>query len=210
MNVGSVSIGLGACDTCIIENNIISNNQNLNVRAILAPDRSLGPGDLPMDNITVRNNSIYINSTFGGTGISVGNMGRGHTIVSNAIHYNGSADSFNCFDADLPTIDYLDIDYNLCYTPNASNAEWSNNFGSLSNWQLSSGFSQNSSENNSSFTNPTSNQLWAEDQNSAMINAGHPTLSSLCDYNCTPRDMQPDIGAFEWIADDLLFFNGFE
>ena len=210
-NVGRVSIGVGACDTCIIENNVISTSQIFSIRAISAPDRSLGPGDLPLNNITVRNNSLYINNAVGGgTGIAVDTMGNNHSIVSNAIYYNGNANNFNCFDYDLPVSDYLDIDYNLCYFPNTLNVEWSNNFGTLSQWQLSSGFSQNSTESNPGFTNPALNQFRAENQNSAMINAGHLSLSSMCDHNCTPRDMQPDIGAYEWVAGDNLFTNGFE
>ena len=211
INMGRVSIGLGSCDGCIVENNIISNNQDLSTRAILAPDRALAPNDLPLNNITVRNNSIYINNSFGGTGITVGGTGNNHNIVSNAIHYTGNSNSFNCFDVDLPVSSYLDIDNNLCYTPNAPNAEWANNFGGLTQWQLSSGFSSHSSETNPDFFDADNNLLWANNQNSAMVNAGHLTLSSIIDYNNNVRDVSPDIGAFEFvIVDDVIFINGFE
>ncbi len=210
INVGRVGIGVGACDNCVIENNIISNTQELATRAILAPDRSLGPGDLPLDNITVRNNSIYISNAQGGTGVTVGESGNNHIIVSNAIHYTGTSNSFNCLDVDLPTSNYLAIDNNICFTPSANNAEWANNFGNLSQWQQSSGFSNNSSELNPGYMDPTNNLFMAENQNAAIVNSGHALLSSLCDYQCRPRDANPDSGAYEWVSGNLIFTNGFE
>ncbi|HHL32501.1 MAG TPA: right-handed parallel beta-helix repeat-containing protein, partial [Oceanospirillales bacterium] len=188
INMGRVAIGLGSCDNCIVENNTLVNNQDLSSRAILAPDRTLATGDLPLNNITVRNNSIYINNSFGSTGITVGGTGNNHSIVSNAIHYTGNSNAFNCLDVDLPVASYLDIDNNLCYTPNTQNAEWANNFGSLSQWQLNSGFSNHSSETNPDFFDPINHLLWAANQDSAMVNAGHLTLSSPLDYNNIQRD----------------------
>ncbi|MFK8010825.1 MAG: right-handed parallel beta-helix repeat-containing protein [Marinicellaceae bacterium] len=209
-NVGNISIGVGACDTCTIENNIISNNQDFNVRGIAAPDRLLGPEDLPMDNIVIRNNSIYFNNPASGTGIILGTMGNNHVIASNAIYYNGNLDSFNCFDTDLPFSEYLDMDYNLCYHPNAGNAEWSHNQGGLLQWQKASGFSQNASMTNPGFEDPENNQFWAQNQSMAIVNTGHPIFSSDCDYDCTPRDITPDIGAYEWIENDTIFAHGFD
>lgn len=210
INMGRVAVGLGSCENCIVENNSISNNQDLPSRAILAPDRNLAPNDIPLNNVTVRNNSIYINNSLGGTAVTLGGTGNNHSIVSNAIYYTGNSNTFNCLDVDLPVASYLDIDNNLCFTPNASNAEWANNFGSLSQWQLSSGFSSHSSESNPGFFDLINHLLWAENQDAAIVNAGHLTLSSSLDYNNELRDATPDIGAFEFIVDDLIFIDGFE
>lgn len=210
INMGRVAIGLGSCENCIVENNTISNNQDLSSRAILAPDRTLAPNDLPLNNITVRNNSIYLNNSFGSTGITVGGTGNNHTIVSNAIFYTGNSNSFNCFDVDLPLSSYFAIDNNLCHSPNAPNSEWVNSFGSLSQWQLNSGFSSHSSEVNPGYFDASNHLLWAVNQNSALVNAGHLALSSPIDYNNNVRDTSPDIGAFEFIGDSVVFINGFE
>lgn len=80
----------------------------------------------------------------------------------------------------------------------------------MSQWQHSSGFSTNSSETNSDFFNPENNLLWTENQEAAIVNTGHDILSSLCDYNCIPRDTNPDIGAYEWVSNDVIFTNSFE
>ncbi len=210
INVGRVGIGLGSCDNCVVENNIISNHQEFPIRAILAPDRNLAANDLPLDNISIRNNSIFINNSSASTAITVSTMGANHLIVSNAISYTGNSNSFNCFDTDLPSSSYLDINNNLCYTPNAPNAEWSNHFGNLSQWQISSGFSINAIEMNPGYFNPENNSLWAQDQQASIVNTGHSTLSSACDYNCRPRGANPDIGAYEWVGDVVVFNNGFE
>ncbi len=210
INVGRVGVGLGSCENCVVENNLISNHQDLPVRAILAPDRNLAANDLPLDNLTVRNNSIYIDNLSAGTAITVGTMGDNHLIVSNAIFYTGNSNSFNCFDVDLPSSNYLDIDNNLCYHPNATNAEWSNQSGNLSQWQFSSGFSFNSVEANPGYESPENDMLWAENQDAAIVGTGHPTLSSSLDYNNSERDTAPDIGAYEFHGEDVIFINGFE
>ncbi len=75
-NVGNLAIGVGACADCTIENNVIVHDQDFGITAIAAPDRSLGAGDLPQDDIVVRNNSIWIGPDSGGTAISVRRHGR--------------------------------------------------------------------------------------------------------------------------------------
>jgi len=210
INVGRVGIGIGSCESCFVENNTISNNQDFSIRAILAPDRALAKGDLPMDELTVRNNSIYINNSFGGTGVTVGSMGENHIIVSNAIYYNGNSNSFNCFDTDLPDSSYLDIDNNLCYHPNAFSAQWANGIGDLETWQLSSGFDADSETLAPNFSNPAMNQLNPLDGHANTVNSGHLNRSSTFDITGASRDGSPDIGAYEWVAGDVIFINGFE
>ncbi len=208
-NVGNVSIGVGACARCTIENNVIIHEQNFGITAIAAPDRSLGAGDLPQDDITVRNNSIYIDNNSSGSAISVRDMGNDHVIASNAIHYTGTSNSFNCFRADLGAAAYTDMDNNLCFHPNAPGAEWSDTYGDLAAWQGATGFGGDSAETDPGFANLSLGSLWAMDENAAMVDAGHLTLSSPVEFRGFARDAQPDVGAYEWSVMEI-FMDGFE
>ena len=213
-NVGNVAIGVGACADCVIETNIILHDQPFGVTAIAAPDRSLGAGDQPQDDILVRNNSIWIGPAGGGTAISVRDMGDDHGIVSNAIHYAGTSSSFNCLRADLPTGSYQDIDYNVCYFPDADGAEWADGSGSspdpLSAWQAASGFGGQSQMTDPGFADPVAYDLSAKSATAAIVDSGHPTLSSPLEINGWPRDALPDVGAYEWSVRGWLFADGFE
>lgn len=196
-NVGNLSIGVGACADCVIENNLIINEQNFGVTAIAAPNRALGAGDLPQDNITVRNNSIWLNTT-GGRGIVVTDQGDNHRVVSNAIYYAGAGNNFDCFEAELATTSYDAFDYNLCYYPNASGAAWSSLFSSLSDWQNNTGFDLNSWNVAPGFNNAAVGDFTAVSGSATIVDNGHPTLSSPREIGGGLRDAAPDIGAHEW------------
>jgi hypothetical protein len=211
-NVGNLAIGVGACAGCTIENNVILHDQPFGITAIAAPDRSPGPGDLPQDDILVRNNSIWIGPDSGGTAIAVGDMGDDHVIVSNAIHYAGTSNSFNCLRVDLPLTAYQEIDHNICHFPNASGAEWSNGYGTspdpLSAWQAT-GFGQQSQMTDPGFADPAAFDLSAASESAPIVDTGHPTLSSLTEFHGLSREALPDVGAYEWGVSPL-FLDGFE
>jgi len=204
-NVGNLSIGVGACADCLIENNIIINEQNYSATGIAAPDRGLLAGDLPQDNITIRNNSIWLNAA-GGRGILVNDMGDNHIVVSNAIYYAGTSDNFDCFSANLPTSAFDAFDYNLCYYPNASGADWSSQDSTLNDWQTNTGFDQNSWNADPGFTNPAAGDFTAVSNSATIVDNGHPTLSSPQDINGGFRTPPSDIGAHEW---SLLLFTDY-
>ncbi len=196
-NVGNTSIGVGACANCTIENNIIINEQDFSQTAIAAPNRPLGTGDLPQDNITVRNNTIWLNIP-GGRAISVNDMGNNHKVVSNAIYYTGASNSFDCFRADLPTSAYDVFDNNLCYFPNAAGASWTSTYSTLNDWQTNTGFGLNSLNTDPGFTNAAAGDFTAVSSSAAIVDNGHPTASSVTDINGGFRNSPPDIGAHEW------------
>ncbi|MEM1203042.1 MAG: right-handed parallel beta-helix repeat-containing protein [Acidobacteriota bacterium] len=208
-NVGNVGIGVASCDDCVIENNVVIQQNPFNTRGIAAPDRTRGPNDLPMDAVVIRNNSIYIGAESGGTGIRLNGEGSGHVLASNAIHYAGTSASFNCQDTDLPSSAYLDIDHSLCFHPSAPAAEWAHGMGSLLDWQTASGFDGNSNGIDPGFTDPEAWDLVPSGENAATVDSGHPTLSSPVAIDGAPRDGQPDAGAFEWGV-GLIFADGFE
>ena len=202
INIGAVGIGIGSCDTCIIENNVILQQQpSFAFNAIKAPTKSRSAGDIALNKVTIRNNSIYTSSS--GTGINLGLEGTQHTVVSNAIHYTGT-EKFTCFNLGLATSAYTAIDNNTCYFPNAlASSEWEAGSGTNPNplgaWQGLSGVSVNSQNVNPEFKDPSLPQVDLSPQNisSAIVGAGHNT-SSPKDYRGKTRDAQPDAGAFEF------------
>jgi len=214
LNVGNVAIGVGSCVDCTIENNVIVHQQEFGVTAIAAPDRSPGDGDLEQDNITVRNNSIWIDTASGATAIYVREFGDDHVVVSNAIHNTGASSGFNCLDVDLPPSAYTEIDHNLCWFPDAPNAEWANGFGSspdaLQAWRNATGFGDESAMADPGFADPAAFDLAAASEAVAMIDAGHPSLSSSTGFGGSTRGADPDAGAWEWGAGELIFIDGFE
>jgi len=198
-NVGNVGIGVAACSNCLIENNIVISEQAFNVNAITAPDRSAGAGDIETTQITVRNNSIFIGAASGGTGINVGRTGSNHTIISNAILYEGTS-NFNCMLLNTNTNVFTAVGHNVCYYPNASSsAEWADGMGNLASWQ-SRGLGQGSMNVDPQFADPANGDLSAASANSNIVNAGDPNLSSSLALWGAERTGSFDIGAFEYGA----------
>lgn len=207
-NTGNTLIGVAACQQCVIENNVIVSAQSYGAIGIAAPDRGLGAGDLEQDNVVIRNNSIYL-AGGGGTGVFLGGQGDQHAALSNAIHFTGTSSSFNCFRFDLATSAYDTIDHNICHTPSAPGAEWVDGQGSLSLWATATGFDGNSSTGDPGFADPASGDLSAASDSAAMIDQGHPALSSPIEFWGFPRDPAPDVGAHEWGIEGI-FEDGFE
>lgn len=189
-NVGNVSIGVSSCETCLIENNVVVQQQGFGGRGIAVPDKVPGPGDAISADVMIRNNSVAMLT---GTGIEVSN-GTGHSVVSNALQVTTSDANWNCFNLPLGSSSYGAIDHNVC---GFSVGEWVDGVGGLGSWQalgwgLSSqaalpGFVSNSD------LHPTSEMA-------AMVQAGHPTLSSAFDYDGNARPVLPSAGAYEWLT----------
>ncbi len=206
-DVGNLAIGVAACAGCTIEDNVIVERQAFGATGIAAPDRASGPGDLALDDVVVRNNSIYLAA--GGTGILVQGEGDGHVVASNAILYPGTSGSFDCFRADLPTASYVAFDHNVCGHPAAPTAEWEGGSGSLAAWRAATGFDLASDEGDPGFSGPSAGDLRPVSGGAATVDAGHPTWSSPNAIGGFPRDAAPDRGAHEWGVDGL-FADGFE
>ncbi|HET9034072.1 MAG TPA: hypothetical protein VFN25_14355 [Dokdonella sp.] len=213
-NVGRIAIGVASCQRCVIENNLIVQENattDFDSIGIAAPDRSRAANDLPMDAITVRNNSTYFGPNAAGYGISLNEEGGAHLLVSNAIHYAGSG-TFACFDVDLLPTRYLAMDYNLCFTPSTMGADWVRDTASLGEWQAATGFDIHSGSVDPGFIGPAASDLRPASMVSAMVDQGDPLYSSGADVSGHPRDAAPDIGAWEWVStmSDLIFADGFD
>jgi len=173
-NVGNVAIGTASCQDCIIENNVLIQNQGFGMIGVAIPAQVPQAGDAISANVTVRNNSIWTNT---GAGIML-NEGSGHTIVSNAIQATANNAGWNCLDTTLAASSYTAIDYNVC---NFSAGEWANTVGDLVAWQAA-GWGANSIAADPGFV--SGSDLHAGAETAVLVNAGHPTLSSLVQGFC--------------------------
>ncbi len=197
INVGNTSLGINACEDCLIENNVILHEQAFGTIGIAAPNRDRAGDDLPMTRVVIRNNSIYLGAA-GGLGIRLGEEGTQHVVVSNAVYYSGTEDSFDCFDLPLAPDAYRVVDHNLCYHPQAAGAEWVRGQGDLVTWQSGSGHDAASLVADPQFTAVSDpHDLAPAAATSPLVNAGHPDESAAVDRDDNPRDSQPDIGAYE-------------
>lgn len=193
IDVGNLGIGCTSCTNSIIENNVIIHTQAHSIRAIAVPNRQRGAEDSITTGVTVRNNSILMASS--GSAITVGtDEGSGFVVVSNAIHYTGIQNSFNCLNLPLPAASYEAVDYNLCFFSGV-NAEWEEGSGTEPNaldaWRSESGF-----DANSMFLDPLFSSALVPSAE-GVIGAAHPTLSASDDIIKSVRDSSPDIGAYE-------------
>ncbi len=219
-NVGNVGIGVSACQDCLIENNIVVQQQPIYTRAIAAPDLAARSEDLADARITVRNNSILFGSSASGIGIDLRTATPADRarIVSNAIHYSGTDSGFNCLTLAPPFDAYPRIDHNLCVAPAAPGAEWVNGEGAgaagLQAWQSTSGHDQHSAWRAPGFSilDPVDGLGLRLIPGSAGIDAGAPLDSSPLDFLFQARVGIPDVGAWEYASATVpqFFANGFE
>jgi hypothetical protein len=206
INVGNVGIGAASCPNCVIDNNVIVEEQPaIGFTGIFIPVQPGDADDAHENNAIIRNNSIYISSVVtNGKGIYMGKEGTGHVVVSNAIHYLGvGSGGWSCFDTTgLSTTSFAVFDNNLCDFPNASagNGRWELSAGSLANWQAK-GLDKHSLQADPQFISPgTPNLFLAVPSGSPAVNSGDLVYSSTMDITGQPRDASPDIGAYEFIS----------
>lgn len=193
-NVGNVAIGLSNCQDCVLENNLIVQRQTMAGYAIAVPDRSSDVADLPLNNVTIRNNTVVNSQDASVIGIKMGGEGTGHIVVSNAIVSEGS--SITCLDLPLDNSSYLMVDNNLCYA--STNITWESSLSlDLPQWQNSSGFDLNSTFANPLFVDTVNDDFKTNNSNSPLINNGHPSLSSSTSITQSDRGTDADIGAYE-------------
>jgi Right handed beta helix region len=201
VNVGNVGIGATSCPDCVIENNVVINEQSTGAFGISIPDRERGSEDTPDNNITIRNNSIYLGSQVrGGAGITITREGSSHLVVSNVIQYAGKSPDWGCVQTTgLTKSSFEAFGYNLCYFSN-SRGRWEVTAGASSNWKSATSLDSHSLVADPLFTSLLRgpNYSLVLQSGSPAVNGGHPTLSSTSDILRTKRDTKPDIGAYEF------------
>jgi parallel beta-helix repeat protein len=139
-NMGNIGIGVNACVDCLIEGNTVSQSQPFGTTGISIPDRSRKAIDLPMDRVTVTNNSITIANKYPLTAIALGGEGSGHIVTGNSVAYTGTVAGWNCFSYPLPLGAYSTIDNNTCQFTAGKGAWEKTTKNLLPNWQTYSGF----------------------------------------------------------------------
>ena len=145
-DVGNVSIGLNACEDCVVQNNVIANDQGFNESAIEVPAIDPGKGDAVDQRVIIKHNAIYAD---GGTGITIAKeaQGAGHQVVNNAIDLRGKHQS-RCFDLDLPPTCYAQVDHNVCRA--GGHGEWAKGHD-LASWTAQTGFDKHSTPDDPGF-----------------------------------------------------------
>lgn len=145
VNVGNNGIAVGSCPDCVIENNFIVRETAGTFTGISMPSENYEAGkDAPDNNLTVRNNSIYIvGAKYGSYGIRVETMGATHKVVSNMIFFDSTTSGAQCYSTKSLTLaSFAAFDNNLCYT--AGSATYSATYHSLTEAQAA-GFDRNGS-----------------------------------------------------------------
>jgi len=208
VNVGNVAIALTSCVNCLVENNLIVQEQPFFSTAVAAPALSRASNDAMQDAITVRNNSIY--SSNSGLGIRLGGEGSQHRIVSNAIHAATASQQFACLELNLPVASYATVDHNVCGYMPGTGRQWATGRGSLANWRALTGFDLAGLDQFPGFGSTTAPlyDLRAASGSAPMVGRGHPTLSAPLDFQSRPRGALPDAGAYQRATD--LLKDGFE
>jgi parallel beta-helix repeat protein len=124
VNVGHIGIGVSSCRNCLIENNIIIQNQRGGGTGIAAPDRSLTAEDTASDSITVRNNTVYFGANVSSaTGIQISDQGSHHACANNIVFMAGAGTTGSYLSLNLPSSSYSLVDYNLGFG-GATSVRW--------------------------------------------------------------------------------------
>lgn len=148
-DVGNVSIGLNACQDCLVQNNVIANDQGFNESAIEVPAIERGNGDALDERVVIQRNSIFVG---GGTAITLEKEGTGHRVVNNAIDLAGRHQS-RCFNLSLPSAAYAEVDYNVCRA--GDDREWAKGCD-LRAWTAQTGFDRHSAADDPGFVSTVS------------------------------------------------------
>jgi hypothetical protein len=194
INLGGVSIGVTACQNCLIENNLVIQEQAAGGVLISVPNKGVAPDDSPLQAITVRNNTLYAKTNGNVTGIKLGEEGTNHSVTNNVFVYEGTGIN-SCFDyRGLPDSAYTARNNNVCYGV-LGKTRWTNAVEDLAAFQDATGHDTDSLVADPLFVSVTEPYDFTPAKNSPLIDAALPGPAD--DINGEQRGPKPDIGAFE-------------
>lgn len=199
INVGAIGIGAASCPDCLIENNVIVQDNPVTFVGIAIPDNVRQSIDAADTRARVRNNTILIRKgTASSYGIRVGKEGTGVKVMSNLILFGmASHASSTCFDiTGLTRAAFHIFDYNLCRF-NSGAGRWEKTHPTLASFQAI-GLDRHSTGEDPKMLNPYSPYNLNVSSSSPAVNAGHPYESAPKDIKYKARDAMPDIGAYEY------------
>ena len=204
-----MGIGVDLCERCTVENNYVYSERS-GATGIVAPSKYFSAataGNTLNNNLTVRNNSIYLkNPTYASVGIRLSRDGASHTVVSNLIYFgSGTTTASACFNtAGLAPSAFAAFDYNLCRF-SANPGAWDSARTTLSAQQAVK-LDLHSMTVDPSLIPPTAPAFaLTVPAGSAVVKAGHPTLSSKKAFGGVERGTAvPSIGAYEVGANSVV------
>lgn len=200
---GAVGIGVNACPDCVIENNTIVGKTTATFLGIVVPDGSFTSAGSKDNAITVRNNSIYIDSPAAhSVGISANAPDSlNDVVVSNMIYFGPRAHAgATCFKTkDRVRSSYAAFGHNLCFREGGA-VRWSDQHGTLAAAQASGWSDASMSIDPLLAATPSAANHWsmAVRPGSPAIDRGNPSLSAVEDLLKKQRLSSPDVGAFEF------------
>jgi len=194
-NVGNVSIGTTGCHDCLIENNLIIQQQTAFGGALVSvPNRTGGSEDQTTDAVTVRNNTLIDLSSAAYSAVHLGGEGTGHISTNNAV-YGGGGGTLTCFDYDLADTSYADRDYNLCFAATGT-LRWATGQPTLAGFQAATGADAHSMIADPFFVSTQAPFDFHPGNGSPLVDAAGAQAPAI-DLSGAARDPLPDIGAFE-------------
>ncbi len=176
VNAGNMSLGIGCCQNCLIENNLVVNGQQ-STRAIAAPlelASSFGSGYRATSDVIVRNNTVYL--TAGGTGVEVASEGARYTVANNSVQSNGL-----CYNWSGSASAFTARDYNASYGCSDS-VVGSHSFKSSPLWVNAT---------------PATSRDFRPGAGSPLIHSGDSVQKAAIDMAGTVRPSPPSIGSYE-------------
>lgn len=199
---GALGIGVNACPNCVIENNTVVGLMDSDFTAIAVPDGAFTSPGAKDNAITVRNNSVYMNTPSGNSAAIRVNSAESSNdkVVSNMIYFGprSHADA-KCFKTANRTLSsYAAFSDNICFRTDGPN-KWSDQHATLAAAQAAGWDRRSLNIDPLLVAVPSASNRWNMTVNagSPAINAGSRTLSASTDILGKLRDALPDIGAFE-------------
>ncbi len=202
-DIGFVGIGVRGCSRCIVENNAViwsgaggSQGISMGMNSPSGLDE-LGTG------LTIRNNSIYFQTTTGAAvGVRLINEGTKHAVTGNIIYFGAAAPASAaplCFDTSTYTIaEFTAFNNNLCFRSSGP-LNYSAAHATLA-VARSAGFDLNGVAADPMFVaipSATNGYSLAVSGASPAVGAGNPTLSAPKDIMGRLRGAKPDLGAYQ-------------
>jgi hypothetical protein len=195
IDTGNVSIGTTGCTNCLIENNLVVQEQSAFSGSLISvPNRDRGDEDQDTTGVTIRNNTLIDLTSSGITAIRLGVEGTDHEVVNNAI-FGDAGGRLTCFDYDLADSSYTTRDHNLCYAASGT-LEWEAGGASLASFQSASGADLESLAEDPLLVSTVMPYDFHPGDGSPLVDAADASAPS-DDLEGKDRDAAPDIGALE-------------
>lgn len=217
-NIGGVAVRLGATRNVLIENNVIVDNSLQPSRTGVYLQDFDEKGGYTNKDVTIRNNSTFFADSPRARFVQLDKGAQGAVIANNVTYIGNAQEKGYCFRLEASNV--AQMDNNLCLIKGTAEDHWVSSAGTLVEWQLQSGFDENSLTGvNPQFKDASELNLSPASLASPLVGAGSPGLASndampVCTAlnekwvgSCGPaplRGTDPDIGAYQLNASGVV------